>query len=82
MKVISGVQAIRQGTVRTCDRRFPADLKRGEAWFLYIARPQQRDLRLPGPPSDQGAGGGARTRDRKVPADLRADSLATEPPTP
>ncbi|GFO29196.1 hypothetical protein PoB_005570100 [Plakobranchus ocellatus] len=43
---------------------------------------QQGDLRLSGPPSGQGAGGGARTRDRKVPADLRADSLATVPPTP
>ncbi|GFO22263.1 hypothetical protein PoB_004876800 [Plakobranchus ocellatus] len=50
--------------------------------FLYIASPQQGDLRLSGPPSGQGAGGGARTRDRKVPADLRADSLATVPPTP
>ncbi|GFO15991.1 hypothetical protein PoB_004249600 [Plakobranchus ocellatus] len=51
-------------------------------WFLYKASPQQGDLRLSGPPSGQGAGGGARTRDRKVPADLRADSLATVPPTP
>ncbi|GFO43861.1 hypothetical protein PoB_007036600 [Plakobranchus ocellatus] len=50
--------------------------------FLYIASPQQGDLRLSGPPSGQGAGGGARTRDRMVPADLRADSLATVPPTP
>ncbi|GFO05924.1 transposon tf2-11 polyprotein [Plakobranchus ocellatus] len=29
--------------------------------------PQQGDLRLLGPPSGQGAGGGARTRDRRVP---------------
>ncbi|GFO35374.1 hypothetical protein PoB_006187900 [Plakobranchus ocellatus] len=43
--------------------------------------PQQDDLRLPGPPSGQGANGEARTRDRKVPADLRVDSLATVPPT-
>ncbi|GFN76973.1 hypothetical protein PoB_000347900 [Plakobranchus ocellatus] len=43
---------------------------------------QQSDLRLSGPPPGQGAGGGARTRDRKVPADLRADSLATVPPSP
>ncbi|GFN75531.1 hypothetical protein PoB_000203700 [Plakobranchus ocellatus] len=42
--------------------------------------PQRGDLRLSGPPSGQGAG--ARTRDRKVPADFRADSLATVPPTP
>ncbi|GFO19825.1 hypothetical protein PoB_004633000 [Plakobranchus ocellatus] len=43
--------------------------------------PQQGDLGLSGPPSGQGAGSGARTRDRRVPADLRADSLATVPPT-
>ncbi|GFO31917.1 hypothetical protein PoB_005842200 [Plakobranchus ocellatus] len=49
--------------------------------FVYN-RQQQRDLRLSGPPSGQGAGGGARTRDRRVPEDLRADSLATVPPTP
>ncbi|GFN94058.1 hypothetical protein PoB_002056400 [Plakobranchus ocellatus] len=36
---------------------------------------------LAGPPSGQGAGGGARTHDRRVPADLRADSLASKPPT-
>ncbi|GFO45033.1 hypothetical protein PoB_007153800 [Plakobranchus ocellatus] len=46
------------------------------------ASPQQGDLRLSGPPSGQGAGGGARTCDRGVPADLRADSLATVPATP
>ncbi|GFN88818.1 hypothetical protein PoB_001532400 [Plakobranchus ocellatus] len=46
------------------------------------AIPQQRDLRPLGPLSGQGADGGARTRDRWVPADLRADSLATVPPTP
>ncbi|GFO19346.1 hypothetical protein PoB_004585100 [Plakobranchus ocellatus] len=38
--------------------------------------------RLSGPPSGQGAGGGARARDRMVPADLREDSLATVPPRP
>ncbi|GFO21657.1 hypothetical protein PoB_004816200 [Plakobranchus ocellatus] len=43
--------------------------------------PQQVNLRLSGSPSDQDAGGGTQTRDRKVPADLRADSLATVPPT-
>ncbi|GFO28272.1 hypothetical protein PoB_005477700 [Plakobranchus ocellatus] len=48
----------------------------------FEASPQQGDLRLSGPPSGQGAGGGTRTRDRRVPADLRADSLATVPPTP
>ncbi|GFO36008.1 hypothetical protein PoB_006251300 [Plakobranchus ocellatus] len=50
--------------------------------FLYIASPQQGDLRLSGPPSGQGAGSGARTRDRRVPAYLRADSQATVLPTP
>ncbi|GFO39246.1 hypothetical protein PoB_006575100 [Plakobranchus ocellatus] len=47
-----------------------------------MASPQQGDLRLSGPPSGQGAGSGARTRDRMVPADLRADSQATVLPTP
>ncbi|GFN91063.1 hypothetical protein PoB_001756900 [Plakobranchus ocellatus] len=40
--------------------------------------PQQGDLRFSG----QGASGGARTRNRRVPAHLRADSQATVPPTP
>ncbi|GFN76097.1 hypothetical protein PoB_000260300 [Plakobranchus ocellatus] len=42
--------------------------------FLYIASPQQGDLRLSGRPSGQGV--------RSVPADLRADSLPTMPTTP
>ncbi|GFO07278.1 hypothetical protein PoB_003378300 [Plakobranchus ocellatus] len=50
--------------------------------FLYIASSQQGDLGLSGPPSGQDAGGEARTRDRRVPADLRADSQATVLPTP
>ncbi|GFO21112.1 hypothetical protein PoB_004761700 [Plakobranchus ocellatus] len=33
--------------------------------FLYIASPQQGDLRLSDPPSGQGGGGGARTRARR-----------------
>ncbi|GFN81463.1 hypothetical protein PoB_000796900 [Plakobranchus ocellatus] len=40
----------------------------------------QVDLRHSGPPSGQGAGGAARTRDRRVPADIRTDSPATVPP--
>ncbi|GFO07130.1 hypothetical protein PoB_003363500 [Plakobranchus ocellatus] len=44
--------------------------------------PQQGDLRLSSPPSGQGAGGGTRIRDRRVPADLRVDSLTTLPSTP
>ncbi|GFO00133.1 solute carrier family 22 member 21 [Plakobranchus ocellatus] len=47
------------------------------------ASPKRGDLRLLGPPSGQGADGGARTRDGRVLADLRADSLTTtELPTP
>ncbi|GFO23810.1 hypothetical protein PoB_005031500, partial [Plakobranchus ocellatus] len=38
--------------------------------------PQKSDLNLSGPPSGQGIRGGARTRDRAVPADLRAALLA------
>ncbi|GFO19174.1 hypothetical protein PoB_004567900 [Plakobranchus ocellatus] len=39
---------------------------------------QEGDLRLPGPPTGQGAGGGARTRDKRAPADIGADSLTSE----
>ncbi|GFO33053.1 hypothetical protein PoB_005955800 [Plakobranchus ocellatus] len=51
-------------------------------WFVYIASPQRGDLSLSCPPSGQGAGGGAQTSDRRVPADLGADSLAIVSPTP
>ncbi|GFO47715.1 hypothetical protein PoB_007422000 [Plakobranchus ocellatus] len=44
--------------------------------------PQQDDPTLLGPPSGQSANGGARNSDRRIPADLRADSLTTEPLTP
>ncbi|GFO23940.1 hypothetical protein PoB_005044500 [Plakobranchus ocellatus] len=50
--------------------------------FLYIASAHQGDLRLSGPMSGQGTGDGARTRDIRVLADLRADSLATVPLMP
>ncbi|GFN75732.1 hypothetical protein PoB_000223800 [Plakobranchus ocellatus] len=43
-------------------------------WFVYISSPQQDDLRLPGPQPGQGASGGARTLDRRVPADLRLEN--------
>ncbi|GFN90921.1 hypothetical protein PoB_001742700 [Plakobranchus ocellatus] len=46
------------------------------------ACPQQGDLKLLGPPSGQSTCGGARTHDRRVPADLRVDSLVTVPPKP
>ncbi|GFO15193.1 hypothetical protein PoB_004169800 [Plakobranchus ocellatus] len=55
----------------------------GEKLFTFkILVPQQGELRLSGPPSGQGAGGRARTPDRRVPADLRADLLSTMPTTP
>ncbi|GFO34742.1 hypothetical protein PoB_006124700 [Plakobranchus ocellatus] len=47
----------------------------------YDSSPQQGDIRPSSPPSGHGAGGGVRTRDRRGPADLKADSLVTEPPT-
>ncbi|GFO01715.1 hypothetical protein PoB_002822000 [Plakobranchus ocellatus] len=52
----------------------------GFGFFLYTASPQQSDLRLSGHPSGRSAGGGSRTRDRRVPAELRADSRATDAP--
>ncbi|GFO46167.1 hypothetical protein PoB_007267200 [Plakobranchus ocellatus] len=50
--------------------------------LMSVLGPQQGDLRLSGPPPGRDASGGARTSDKRVPADLRADSLATEPPKP
>ncbi|GFO16600.1 hypothetical protein PoB_004310500 [Plakobranchus ocellatus] len=58
------------------------DELRAQDRFVYIASPQQGDLRLSGPPSGLGAGGGVRTCDRRVSADLKAHSLATGPPAP
>ncbi|GFO09949.1 hypothetical protein PoB_003645400 [Plakobranchus ocellatus] len=48
-------------------------------FFLYIPSLQDGDLRLLGPPFGRGADGGAHTRDRRVPADLRAKLLAAMP---
>ncbi|GFN81686.1 hypothetical protein PoB_000819200 [Plakobranchus ocellatus] len=48
---------------------------------VVVKNPQQSDLRLSGPPSGQIDDDGARTRNRRVAADLRANSLDTEPPT-
>ncbi|GFO23950.1 hypothetical protein PoB_005045500 [Plakobranchus ocellatus] len=50
--------------------------------LLCIASPHQSDLGFSGQPSSQGADGGARTRDRRVTADLKADSLPTVLPRP
>ncbi|GFN90099.1 hypothetical protein PoB_001660500 [Plakobranchus ocellatus] len=44
---------------------------------MYIASPQQGDLRFSGPLTGQGASIGARTHDRGIHADLRADSPCT-----
>ncbi|GFO41650.1 hypothetical protein PoB_006815500 [Plakobranchus ocellatus] len=51
-------------------REWPSSYLLGGA--MGRSRPQQGDLRLSGTSSGQGAGGGARTRNRRVPADLRA----------
>ncbi|GFN77560.1 hypothetical protein PoB_000406600 [Plakobranchus ocellatus] len=54
-------------------------------WKLVSQASPQDDLRLSrlsSPPSSQGTGDGTRTRDKRLPEDLRADSLATVPPTP
>ncbi|GFN77343.1 hypothetical protein PoB_000384900 [Plakobranchus ocellatus] len=50
--------------------------------YVYIANPQQGDLRLSGPTSGQSVGGGTRTQVRRVLPDLRTDSLVSVPPTP
>ncbi|GFO29575.1 hypothetical protein PoB_005608000 [Plakobranchus ocellatus] len=60
----------------------PKSLRSPCCGLAIYTSPQQGDLRLSGPLSSQGAGGEARTRGRRVPADLRADCLATVPPTP
>ncbi|GFO12441.1 hypothetical protein PoB_003894600 [Plakobranchus ocellatus] len=48
----------------------------------WNSRPQQGNLGFSGPLSGRGAGSGAQTHDRRVPADLRADSLANVSLTP
>ncbi|GFN80613.1 hypothetical protein PoB_000711900 [Plakobranchus ocellatus] len=54
-----------------------------EEWkTITRASPQLGDIRLLGAPSGQDAGGGARTRDRRVPTDHRADTLVNVSPTP
>ncbi|GFO00427.1 hypothetical protein PoB_002693200 [Plakobranchus ocellatus] len=58
------------------------DFRSGIAWFVCKARPQQGDLRLSDPPSDQGASERAQTQHREVPEILVYVSLSTGPPTP
>ncbi|GFN99276.1 hypothetical protein PoB_002578200 [Plakobranchus ocellatus] len=55
--------------------------KRELAWLLFVDSLHKGDLRLSSALTDQGAGEGDRTHDRRVPADLRADSLSTVPST-
>ncbi|GFN87859.1 hypothetical protein PoB_001436500 [Plakobranchus ocellatus] len=43
---------------------FISDIFFGRLRILHMASPQQGDLKLLGPQSGQGAGGGARTRDK------------------
>ncbi|GFN77316.1 hypothetical protein PoB_000382200 [Plakobranchus ocellatus] len=57
-------------------------IRKGERKCQIKVKSTARDLGLSGPPLGQGAGGVARFRDTRAPADLRADSLATVPPTP
>ncbi|GFN75647.1 5-hydroxytryptamine receptor 1f, partial [Plakobranchus ocellatus] len=50
-----------------------------KVWFFYEGSPQQGDPRLSG--HDAVGGARTRTRDRRLLTDLRADTLAAEPPT-
>ncbi|GFN89155.1 hypothetical protein PoB_001566100 [Plakobranchus ocellatus] len=52
------------------------------AFFLSGLTSQQGDLRRSGPPSGQDTGGGARSSNRRAPADLGADSLSAMPLKP
>ncbi|GFN95733.1 hypothetical protein PoB_002223900 [Plakobranchus ocellatus] len=82
--------ALKEGELKDGGDTLDNEFALRSAWSLlsqdrappWATCPQQGDLRLSGPPSGHGAGSGARTRDRRVPADLRADSQATVLPTP
>ncbi|GFO20282.1 hypothetical protein PoB_004678700 [Plakobranchus ocellatus] len=56
--------------------------ERGLVSFSFKASPEEDDLRLSGPPANHGASSGAQICDRWGIADLRPDSLSTDPPTP
>ncbi|GFO03487.1 hypothetical protein PoB_002999200 [Plakobranchus ocellatus] len=67
---------------------FDGTEKYARAWKLLCPRTMcvhkttyQGDRRRSGPPLGQDAGGGARTCDKMVLADLRGDSLRVVPPT-
>ncbi|GFO43452.1 hypothetical protein PoB_006995700 [Plakobranchus ocellatus] len=47
---------------------------------MYVACPQHGYLRLSGPPLGEVASGGARTRNKRAPADLRANWLSNRRP--
>ncbi|GFN89461.1 hypothetical protein PoB_001596700 [Plakobranchus ocellatus] len=62
---------------QACDRNVRLQCRADSLVFMPTASTMQNDKS-----QGRGADGGARTRDRRVPADLRADSQATVPPTP
>ncbi|GFN92516.1 hypothetical protein PoB_001902200 [Plakobranchus ocellatus] len=49
-------------------------------WTLGLEWPERWSELASGPSKGQGVGGGTRTCDRRIPADLRAGSLSTVPP--
>ncbi|GFO23214.1 hypothetical protein PoB_004971900 [Plakobranchus ocellatus] len=68
---------------KRCNRRMNHCPKE-DACFDFCGKkalPQQGDLRLPRSPSGQSAGGEARTCNRRIFADLRANLLPTASPT-
>ncbi|GFO36421.1 hypothetical protein PoB_006292600 [Plakobranchus ocellatus] len=73
---------LREQYVRKAQPENRERMRDGMVWFLYITSPQKRDFRPSGPPSGQGAGGGARIHDIRVLANLRAVFLSTVPVTP
>ncbi|GFN91235.1 hypothetical protein PoB_001774100 [Plakobranchus ocellatus] len=63
-------------TDRDRESRIRKERERKTRGGRETAIPQQGDLRLLSPLLGHGASGGARTRDRRIPSDLRAVSLA------
>ncbi|GFO00471.1 hypothetical protein PoB_002697600 [Plakobranchus ocellatus] len=81
--VISGFQALRQARTPVVRLEPTTDgslqISRRIRSPLYHRPPISEPSSTP---SGQDAGGEARTHDRRIPADFKADSLATVPPTP